>query len=177
MGTRDKTIYIDSDNLVTLSGLTDTDGYVNDAVVKLSIVRSEPQSCKAAVVVDKSGGKVGIPVTGHGLATGDHIRVIGTDNLNAEYDLDAASSTDEIVVTATYVAETLTTSAKIYHGFPDAAEISMDYLAASDGIYTANVPETVHLFESLSYYSFISVVDGENKKLIRTALRANYATG
>ena len=55
--------------------------------------------------VDKSGGKTGIPLTAHGFSTGAMIEVNGTTNYDGAYTVDATSSTDEIVVTATYSAE------------------------------------------------------------------------
>jgi len=60
----------------------------------------------AAAAVDKGGGKVGIPITGHGFSTGQKIILSGTTNYDETYLVDAASTTNEVIIEATYVAET-----------------------------------------------------------------------
>ena len=62
----------------------------------------------AAAATDKTGGKVGIPVTAHGFSTGQKIILDGTTNYDGTYEVDADSTTDEIVIVATYAAETFT---------------------------------------------------------------------
>lgn len=61
-----------------------------------------------AAAVDKGGGLVGLPITGQPFSAGDSIQVRGTTNYDGTYAVDASSSTDEIVVSATYSAETFT---------------------------------------------------------------------
>ncbi|HEY6018383.1 MAG TPA: kelch repeat-containing protein, partial [Candidatus Paceibacterota bacterium] len=62
----------------------------------------------AAAAVNKGGGLVGIPATGHGITspTGKRIRLEGTINYNGIEVLDATTSANELVITAPYVAET-----------------------------------------------------------------------
>ena len=60
----------------------------------------------AAAAVDKGGGLVGIPITAHGWTTGKSVTLTGTTNYNATYTLDATTSVNEIVVAATFIAET-----------------------------------------------------------------------
>lgn len=61
----------------------------------------------ASAVVDKGSGKVGLPVSSHPYSTGDIVRLMGTKNYDAaELTVDATSTANEVVVTATYVAET-----------------------------------------------------------------------
>lgn len=55
--------------------------------------------------VDKGGGQVGIPITGHSLSADDTITIYNTTNYNGTYTVDSETA-DEIVITATYVAET-----------------------------------------------------------------------
>jgi hypothetical protein len=62
----------------------------------------------ASAATDKGSGKVGLPCGNHGYATGTSISVRGTVNYNAIFSVDATSSTNEIVVTASYVSETFT---------------------------------------------------------------------
>jgi hypothetical protein len=59
-----------------------------------------------AAAVDKGGGKVGLPCNGHGFETDDTVIISGTTNYDGTYTVDSTSSTNEIVVTAAYVAET-----------------------------------------------------------------------
>ena len=55
--------------------------------------------------VDKTGGLVGIPSTGHGFVAGDTITIAGTTNYNGA-EVIVSATADEIVITATYQAET-----------------------------------------------------------------------
>lgn len=61
----------------------------------------------AGPAVDNGGGLVGIPSTGHGFTGGQIVRIIGTTNYDGEnLTLDGSTSANELVITATYVAET-----------------------------------------------------------------------
>ncbi|MBA7518555.1 hypothetical protein ES705_10626 [subsurface metagenome] len=61
----------------------------------------------AAAAVDKGGGKVGIPLTSQPFATGEILTISGTVNYNGiAHVVDATSSANEVVITATYAAET-----------------------------------------------------------------------
>lgn len=64
----------------------------------------------AAAAVDKGGGLVGVPSTGHGWTTGKSITLTGTTNYDGTYTLDATTSANELVITATFVAETFATT-------------------------------------------------------------------
>ena len=60
-----------------------------------------------AEAVDKGGGKVGIPLTSQPFATGEVLTITGTVNYNgAAHVVDATSTANEVVITATYAAET-----------------------------------------------------------------------
>jgi len=85
----------------------------------------------AAVAVDKTGGKVGIPVTAHGLSEGQKIILDGTTNYDGTYEVDADSSTNEIVIVATYVAET-------FAGTEDILLSWAFFVAASETSFVAN---------------------------------------
>jgi len=65
----------------------------------------DEQNIDNAAAVDKGGGKVGIPCIGHGYSTADEILLNGTTNYDGVQTVDATSSDDEIVITATYAAE------------------------------------------------------------------------
>jgi hypothetical protein len=58
-----------------------------------------------AAAVDKGGGLVGIPVTGHGFVAGKEITIAGSTNYNNAYAI-VSQTTNEVVITETYAAET-----------------------------------------------------------------------
>lgn len=60
----------------------------------------------AAAAVNKGSGRVGLPATAHGLASGAPVVIFGSTNYDGAYLLDRATSADELVITATYAAET-----------------------------------------------------------------------
>ena len=60
----------------------------------------------AAAAVDKGGGLVGLPATGHGLTAGNTVTVSGSTNYDSTFTLDPTTSVNELVVPATFVAET-----------------------------------------------------------------------
>ncbi len=62
-----------------------------------------------AVAVDKGGGLVGIPVTGHAFTVGREVTITGTANYDGSYEL-ISQTTDEVVITASYVGETFSIS-------------------------------------------------------------------
>lgn len=60
----------------------------------------------AGPAVDKGGGLVGIPVTAHGLTDLEWISNERFVNYNGDFRIDTTSSANEIVIAATFVAET-----------------------------------------------------------------------
>lgn len=76
------------------------------ASFKLALcTKKNEQTIDNAAAVDKGGGLVGIPVTAHGLSAGDSIAIDDTTNYDGWY-LIVSQTTNEIVITATYSAET-----------------------------------------------------------------------
>jgi len=71
----------------------------------LVIEKSNPDKLDNAAAVDKGGGKVGIPITGHAYAAGDQIVIDGTTNYDDTYIINSQTA-NEIVITETYVSET-----------------------------------------------------------------------
>jgi len=79
-----------------------------------------------AAAVDKGGGKVGIPLTAHPFVTGDVLTITGTTNYNGiAHVVDATSSANEVVITATYIAET-------FDGTDDRIGLTMPRSVAAD---------------------------------------------
>jgi hypothetical protein len=62
------------------------------------------------VAVDKGDGTVGIPVYHNYMSDGDSIKIEGTTNYDGTFTVETGSTTSEIIITATYVAETFPTS-------------------------------------------------------------------
>jgi hypothetical protein len=59
-----------------------------------------------AAAVDNGDGTVDIPVTGHNFVAGEKVRFYGTTNYDGTYTLHANTTTNILVITETYVAET-----------------------------------------------------------------------
>ena len=58
--------------------------------------------------VDKTGGKVGLPATGHKLPAGVQVTLAGTTNYEGVHTVDEDTTADEIVIVATFSAEAFT---------------------------------------------------------------------
>jgi len=172
-------LYASSDNLITVEGVQDViaEEYILDAAVKLMIcAEAEVLNIDAdALATNKGGGKVGIPVTGHGLVSGAYIRVNGTENYNAEYTVED-STEDEIVVTAAYEAETFTGEEKVYPSLSGIAGITLSYVDPSNGNYRGVLPYTSKLVAEREYYAIISIVSGDNQVLIVSRWKAHHKT-
>jgi hypothetical protein len=63
----------------------------------------------AEAAVDKGDGTVGIPIDGHPFAAGDYITFAGTDYFDGEFRV-VSETTDEVVITATYIPETFSST-------------------------------------------------------------------
>ena len=59
-----------------------------------------------AAAVDLGGGLVGVPITAHGYAAGARVKIEGTTNYNDYFLVDATSTVNQVVIAATFVAET-----------------------------------------------------------------------
>lgn len=90
-----------ADSKIDLDELIDWHGQCSDTIKAIN---------NAGVAVDKGSGTVGIPVTGHGIDIGKHIVIYGTDSYNGEHVVESTTTTNEIVITATYAAETFDSS-------------------------------------------------------------------
>lgn len=139
------------------------------------------------VAVDEGGGKVGIPVLNHDLVDTGYVRLQRFVNYDEEYDLDSVKN-DKIIITATYAAETFTGNEQIYVGIPNGCNITLTYVASSDGKYRGILPDTLKglveysssqtvssgLAETGKYYLFVEAVKGTSKSTKRIAINASY---
>ena len=183
------TIFISSDNVVTWSGLKDaeTDEYENGATLTMSLFKKDTKSPNAVPAVDKGGGKVGIPCTAHGLTSADYIRMEETINFNDEFSIDGDTTADEIVIVATYVAETFLGTEKIYIGILDGCNINLPY-TGTDGIYRGILPDTLKRMSVYNsrqtvseglvvaglFYLFIEAVKDSSRHTKRIEVKAKY---
>jgi hypothetical protein len=71
------------------------------------------QTLDNEAVQDEGGGLVGIQCDGHGYSSGDIIYIDGTTNYDGRYTVNAATTTDEIVITHAYTAETIPATATV----------------------------------------------------------------
>lgn len=74
------------------------------------LVHDHERNLNAGAAVNKGGGLVGIPITAHGWTSGKSVTIVGTTNYDGTYTLDATTSTNEIVIPATFVSETFATT-------------------------------------------------------------------
>lgn len=81
---------------------------ITDAIETPAAIVALPKNIliNNAAAVDKGGGLVGIPLTAQPFATGDGVTIINTVNYDGDYTVDATSTANEVVITATYNAET-----------------------------------------------------------------------
>jgi hypothetical protein len=89
------------------------------------------------VAVDKGGGLVGIPITGHRFSVGDAVIIQGTVNYDATETLHATTSANELVITAAYVEE-------VFGG----AAINDGESAVDKGGGLVGIPITAHPFSA-----------------------------
>jgi hypothetical protein len=179
MATAAKLLYVGSDNWIAIANLqnaADPGVYINDAIVKLSVTSKVGKKLTAAgPAVDKGGGKVGLPSNAHGLVAGDIVQIENTVNYDGIFTVDATTSANEIVITASYVAETFDGEKElVYKAVKNAGNLSMDYVAASNGKYLCNIPETAMLIHDSSYYMFILITAGTEISLLRYEWKAVY---
>jgi hypothetical protein len=92
-------------------------------------------------VVDATGGKVSIAALLHGFNDGDSITIIGSDNYDATYTLDNASTTNSLVITAAYAAETFAAGV-IASGFPTETTATTDYAVGYQDVLLAATEST-----------------------------------
>ncbi len=94
-----------------------------------------------ADAVNKGSGKVGLPSPGHGLAAGRQVRINGTDNYEGVYAVDIDTTADELVIAATYVAESFGGDETV----EPVLRVSLDAAAARDaGDSKVGLPATGH---------------------------------
>lgn len=173
-------LLIGSDNLITVDELKDsiTGNYENNAdSVKATVCEPTSKTLNVSgVAVNKGGGLVGLPLTSHGIAVGKYVMIQETKEYDGVYVLDASTSTDEIVITATYVAETFVGMENVYEVIDNGNEVILSYVAASNGKYQGILEDTLKFIEDVSYYIFVVIVKGSSKSTSRNKWKATYSS-
>ncbi len=100
----------------------------------LRIDTGDQQVVDNAAAVDKTGGKVGIPVTANSLSTagGEWVTFAGTTNYNGSFLTDEDTTVNEVVIEATYVAETFAGDEVMYYNGEE-NDLLAGYIAAARG--------------------------------------------
>lgn len=164
--------YIETDNVIRVKNLqnVESEGYVNDATVTGILYQLPAFSPNVAgVAVDKGSGLVGIPITAHDLTVLGNVRFENSVNYNGDFIVQVGTSTNEVVITATYVAETFIGNELVYKGIvgTSSAPISFSYVENSNGDYVGRVPKTAALMRGVQYMMCIWEISGSEQVLAK----------
>ncbi len=115
---------------------------------------------------DAGGGTVGIPIEAHGRIAADYIHLIGTANYDGEEAI-VSVKRDEVLITATYVAEVFTGDEEAYIGIKGTDLPSIGLNDDGDGNYSANLPEDLQKYgHGKRHIILISITKGALDLLI-----------
>ena len=140
--------------------------------------------------IDETGEYVGLPIDNNGLAqsmVGEMIRIEGSDNFNDEQVIYKVRK-NKIIFGGTYVEELFTGNEQVYIGVEDGTNISLAYVAASNGVYRGILPDTLKnlqiyesqqtvsegLKESGLFYLFIEAIRDSSRTTKRIEATATY---
>lgn len=84
--------------------------YFKNTVIKNTVINA------GGVATNEGAGTVGIPVTAHGFPSGALVSIRGSLNYDGDYTVLPTSTTNKIIISVNYTAETFTGSEKIYTG-------------------------------------------------------------
>jgi len=173
-------VYIGTDNVLLLSGLTDqvSDSYVNSATVTARLYDlTDRRHLDRAAAADNGDGTINITCTDHGLSEGDVILIQGADVYNGVYTLASGTADDTLVITTTYVARTFTGDEFLLKAIGD--EITLSYVSESDGNYRGQLTSasTMKLEQDHTYWLIITAVDTSGyQTMFRVELTGAWAT-
>lgn len=89
---------------------------------------------------DAGAGKVGLPIEAHGRVAAGYVHIIGSSNYDGEEVIDSVER-DEILITATYVAEVFSGKEEVYVGIKGTGLPGISLSDDSGGDYSAYLPE------------------------------------
>lgn len=103
-----------ADELVIVSGFTSETFSTSDTAQLAARVTLD-----GGDAVDNGDGTVGLPSSGHGLAVGAEVSIAGTISYDGTYIVKRGTSVDELVIEATYSAETFVGTETVTAAFHD----------------------------------------------------------
>ena len=108
-----------------------------------SAITKKTKNLFKGAAVDKGGGSVGLPVIKNDVGSSTYIRIEGTKNYDGEYS--ATATEDEVIITATYVAETFAGDGRetLYIGIGNGTNISLPADGESTGGYEGTLPNNL----------------------------------
>ena len=179
-------IYISSDTLVKVTGLTDesTEEYVNDATITMALYRELVLHPDMGSTVEDSGdGKIQVQINSHGLTTDDYVRLVGFQDYNDEsgavlevidentVKLNISYSNDEECNGHESIYVALRRSNGTW-------PISLAYQAGTNGNYYGILPKDIlGLVHGNFYWLFVDIVKDSSRLVSRLDWRAVYHPG
>ncbi len=167
--------FCESNNLFLVEKLYDNVNkmFLNtlDTTKRLSMFKETPASLDAAVAVDKGGGLVGIPITGHTFAVGEYVKIQDSINYDVESLVDSETA-NEVVITATYVAETFLGTEEMFHGVSGGTNITGTYVASTDGNWNFIIPAAADLRDGEEYTVFVTLTNDSSTLTIKEKRKA-----
>jgi len=127
--------------------LNQRDGQANIATIAADSTGAESAN---------AGSKTKIRMRDHGLRSIDYVYIQGSQGYDGEYAIDAVED-GKITIPAAYVAEKFTGDELIYVGVVSGVNISLSYVAASNGNYQGILPDTMKALAEAAWY-WIKVV-------------------
>lgn len=172
-------ICVESDNLLKVTGVKNlSDGtYINDAIVTAHVVSTNiRQPVVGSIAVSKDGGlSTGFPLVGHGMNIGDKVLVFGTTDHDGLHTVVAGTTEDELVLDVAFgTGKTFVGHEEFYAGIPNATNIALTYIAASNGDYSGNLPYNAEMFNGQPYYLFYVITHITGKLVKRVQFTAKY---
>ncbi len=167
--------FCETDNLFLVENLYDNVNqmYLNelDTTKRLSMFKETPASIDAAAAVDKGGGLVGIPITSHTFVVGEYVKIQDSLHYDVESLIDSQTA-NEIVITATYVAETFIGTEEVFHGVDGGTNITGTYVADTNGNWNFIIPSAADFRDGKSYTVFVTLTNAASTLTIKERRKA-----
>lgn len=170
--------YIDTDNIVKITGLKDaeTGAYVNKATITGIVYILPSVSPTALGAATQVGVYTGIPCVGHGFVVGDCIRFEKTANFDGEYTVQVGTTVDIIVINKLYVHEVFDGTELMFKAVVGSVSgpITFRYIDDSDGDYVCKIPNDSPFEQDLQYMLCIKEIHTENQVFLKIVDYAGY---
>ncbi len=125
-------------------------------------------------ITDSGDAKTKLAILGHGLSSSDYIKIVGSRLYNGEFPIDSIVDSQHFIIDEAFVLEFFTGDEVVYVGIENGTNISLDYIAASNGNYEGYLPDTLlKMVEGDWYYLFIDIFEPTNSVRLTYALKWN----